>query len=357
MIQNPLKSLLLATSLLLVAACNGTSAPEAPTVTQAAQAGDVQAHDFNADREAILAMVGDYKVTFDFTETVAFQEGYELKEPYITGGYEIVRVVEDTGTMISLQHILVVGDGEKMPEMAIKHWRQDWIYEPADVMDFVGANTWQKRKLSAEERAGKWAQIVYQVDDAPRYAAVAAWDHKHGISAWTSPPSWRPLPRRDATKRDDYHVVVATNRHAITPDGWVHEQDNAKLRLTGEKPQVLANEIGVNTYTHFDGFKVEIGTDYWEKTQDFWRLVRLEWENQFEANDTVGLTLLGEPSEMYMEILGIASEVASGEASADKAGADAVAVIRSYVTTDPAPAAKRLQAAEKTAEKSEAYSR
>ncbi len=168
----------------LIAACNTTSHSAAPAVaTKAETAPTISAEKFEADRNAILAMAGDYKVKFDFQETVAFREGYEPKERYITGAHEMVRVIEDTGTFISLQHILVVGDGEKMPFMPIKHWRQDWQFEPTEIMDFIGANTWVKRPVSAAERAGKWAQTVYQVDDAPRYAAVAAWDHTDGTAA------------------------------------------------------------------------------------------------------------------------------------------------------------------------------
>jgi len=330
---------------LALTACNTGHSQSEVAVSHQQEAPAATKAKFKADREAILAMVGDFKVTFDFTETVAFQPGYKIKEPYITGGYEIVRVVEDTDTFISLQHILVVGDGEKMPEMAIKHWRQDWTYEPKTTFDFVGANTWKTREVSAAERAGAWEQTVYQVDDAPRYAGIAKWDHSTGSAIWTSPTNWRPLPRRDATKRDDYHVIAASNRHAITPNGWVHEQDNAKLILTGDQPELLAHEIGVNTYSKFDDFKVEIGTDYWEKTAEFWALVRAEWAQQLAEHETVGLTLLGEPSEMYMEILGIATGVADGEASAEDAAKEAVTAIQSYITYDPEPASTRLQMA------------
>lgn len=301
--------------------------------------------DFEADRAAILKMAGDYKVTFDFTETVAFEEGYKLKDPYVTGAQEVVRVIEDTGTYISLQHILVVGDGRKMPLMPVKHWRQDWVYEPVEVMDFKGANTWVKRTLTDAERAGKWAQIVYQVDDAPRYAGVAAWDHANGMSSWTSPPSWRPLPRRDATKRDDYHAVVATNRHAITPTGWVHEQDNAKLILIGAAPRVLAHEIGVNTYNHSDGFDVSIATDYWQKTEAFWAAIRTEWDGVIEANDTVALTVLGEPEAVYMPILAFAKDVEEGTATVEDAVAEALDWLREHVTGAPEAPVARLTAA------------
>lgn len=341
---------------LLLAACNTTSQSGAPTVAAKAEAAPtISAEKFEADRKAILAMAGDYKVKFDFQETVAFRQGYQPKERYITGAHEMVRVIEDTGTFISLQHILVVGDGEKMPFMPIKHWRQDWQFEPTEIMDFIGANTWVKKPVSAAERAGKWAQTVYQVDDAPRYAAVAAWDHTDGTAVWTSPKSWRPLPRRDATKRDDYHAIAAVNRHAITPNGWVHEQDNAKLVLGGEHPELLVHEIGVNTYEKFDGFKTEIGSQYWAKTKDFWQEIRAEWDSIFANNASFGLTIQGEPQELYMQILGIATDVEDGKRSSTEAADEAIAVLKSYITTNPASVAERLKETDTTSE-DEAYS-
>ena len=159
-----------------------------------------------------------------------FVEGYELKEPKLSGGFEVVLVVEDRGDFISLQHILVGGGENGIP---IKHWRQDWQYEPERVLVFVGGNAWEWRDVSPAKRAGRWSQTVYQVDDAPRYAAVGDWSYDDGIAEWTPPSEWRPLPRRDMTTRDDYHAIDAVNRHALTPTGWVHEQDNSKLILTG----------------------------------------------------------------------------------------------------------------------------
>ncbi|MDX1581616.1 MAG: DUF6607 family protein, partial [Alphaproteobacteria bacterium] len=69
---------------------------------------------FEQDRQAILAMAGNFQVTFDFEETVPLAKGYALKDPKISKGHEIVRVIEDRGDRISLQHILVVGDEKKI---------------------------------------------------------------------------------------------------------------------------------------------------------------------------------------------------------------------------------------------------
>ncbi|WP_202388678.1 DUF6607 family protein [Pontixanthobacter aquaemixtae] len=328
--------------------CSPAIAQDAAAPTQSAQSGDPQSAEqikFARDREAILAMAGDYKVQFKFTETVAFTEGYQPKDPYLSGGYEIVRVIEDRGDFISLQHILVVGGEKKFP---IKHWRQDWQYQPAKVLNFIGGNAWQMRDVDEDDRAGNWSQAVYQVDDSPRYGAVGAWSHDNGVSEWVPPAEWRPLPRRDMTKRDDYHAVVAMNRHAITPDGWVHEQDNSKLALDG-KARVLVREIGVNTYVKDGEFPTEVADDYWAKTAQYWAGVRDIWTGMEQAGKPFALTQKGEPDQLYMPLLNLAGEVEAGEKTADAAIAEAKAVIAEKTTTDLPPLAARLrEPAEKT---------
>ncbi|MFC3052620.1 DUF6607 family protein [Kordiimonas pumila] len=325
-------------TLTFTAACNTTTVADAPK-TQIIKAAESST--YAEDRSAIIKMAGDFKVTFDFQETVAFQENYTPKDRYKTGAHEIVRVIEDRPNFISLQHILVVSDddGSTFP---VKHWRQDWIYEPTSIVTYDGANIWHKETITAAGSKGKWAQIVYQVDDAPRYAAVAAWSHENGVSSWTSPPSKRPLPRRDATKRDDYHVIVARNRHAITPQGWVHEQDNAKVVLSGAEPATLVHEIGINTYIRDNSFDTSTALTYWDKTKGFWAEIRESWNNLAATHDRFGLTVLGEPTEIYMAILGIASEVEEGTKTASVAAKEAEEVILEHTLTAPQSVRERL---------------
>ena len=339
----------------LVAACAlviGAVAGGCATTAATGPAAGVEAariakdEKFQQDREAILAMAGNYRVSFDFRETVALTEGYELKDPKLSGGDEVVRVIEDRGDFISMQHILVVGGDDKFP---VKHWRQDWIYEPESVLVFVGGNAWEKRPVSAEERKGKWAQIVYQVDDAPRYGALAAWSHADGVSEWTPPAEWRPLPRRDATTRSDYHAIKAVNRHAITPEGWVHEQDNSKLALIGE-PRTLVREIGVNTYRKFNDFDIDVAESYWADTQDYWAAVRGIWNGMEAEHDAFAITLQGEPEELYFQLLGLAEAVRQNDKSLADAVAEADGIIAQYTVTDIGSLKARLSApATKTA--------
>ncbi|MEL6729275.1 MAG: DUF6607 family protein [Pseudomonadota bacterium] len=322
-------------AMLTMTACATAVAPE-PAAESVVEAPS----NFDKDRASILAMSGDYKVTFDFTETVSFVDGYELKEPKISGGHESVRVIEDRGDYISMQHLLVVGPDES--PFVVKHWRQDWKYEPARVLTFIGGNAWEWQEVPASERAGTWSQTVYQVDDAPRYGAVGTWTYEDGIAEWTPPQQWRPLPRRDMTTRDDYHAVDAVNRHAITPWGWVHEQDNSKLMLDGT-PQALVREFGINTYRAFDDYPVSAADEYWEGTEAYWAGIRAEW-NRIEAEyDRFAITIKGETDALYMPLLSLAMEVQMGDKELEPALEEARNVINSFVTPDVGLLADRLR--------------
>ena len=332
-----------AATALFLAACTATSAlstaDAAPAMPEASRA-DTAA--FERDRQSIMAMAGDYKVTFDFIETVSFDADYVVMPPKISGAEEVVRVIEDRGDFISLQHILVATHGGAT--FPIKHWRQDWQYEPARVLTFIGGNTWEWRDLSPEERKGKWSQTVYQVDDAPRYGAVAAWTYDLGAPTWAPPHEWRPLPRRDMTTRSDYHAINAVNRHVITPLGWVHEQDNDKVILGSGEARLLAREVGVNTYERDSDFPVQVALEYWDSTEDFWAEIRDEWSKVAEENTRFGLTLQGETEALYNPLLELANSVAEGTTPLSEASAQGRAIVREHVTFAPAPLAERIAA-------------
>jgi len=288
--------------------------------------------EFQQDREAILAMQGDYAVTFDFTETVAIAPGYELAEPKLTPAREVVIVVEDTGDFIMLQHLLVVGDSEN--PFIVKHWRQDWRYEPATVLAFQGHDDWTVEAVSAEDRAGAWSQTVYQVDDSPRYAAVARWDHGIDASTWEPPVSWRPLPRRDDTTRDDYDTIAAVNRHTITNWGWVHEQDNSKLALRDGVEREIVREVGVNTYVETELETSYAAHAYWDATQEYWALVRAYFNDleampvgtRFHIEDDAEGTLL------YGPVLDAGQRILFGIADTEAAWEDAQGYLESQIT-------------------------
>ncbi|MEE4639686.1 MAG: DUF6607 family protein [Wenzhouxiangella sp.] len=239
-----------------------------------------------ADRAAILAMAGEYVVTFAFDETVALADGYERKPAKRSGASEVVLVVEDERDRIVLQHLLLVG-GADGPEV-IKHWRQDWIWEASERLEFLDDQTWQMVPVDAQLTRGAWTQCVYEVSDAPRYCGTGRWNHRYGHATWTSDRSWRPLPRREYTTREDYTALNVENRHTITPEGWTHEQDNSKVvRVNGETQQVLVREFGFNNYIATDEVDFTSAYEYWEQTSAFWAEVRATWQRHFDNGGVV----------------------------------------------------------------------
>lgn len=288
-----------------------------------------------ADRQAILAMQGEYTVTFAFNEYLPIAEDYELRPSTETPARELVIVIADEPGFISLQHLLLVGDRED--PTVIKHWRQDWQYEPSRLMAYRGFNTWEMEAVSADDARGSWSQTVYQVDDSPRYAGLARWEHGPGASTWTPAVSWRPLPRRDATTRDDYDTIAAVNRHTITAWGWTHEQDNSKLVLRDGSPRELVREHGINTYRRTTLTGVENAHRYWAATADYWAEVRATWDeimlaDVFTAEDDAEGTLL------YGPVLSEGQAVFMGARETEEAFANAAAVIETRVTANGQPA-------------------
>jgi hypothetical protein len=283
------------------------------------------------DRRAILAMAGAYRTSFDFIETVGFVEDYEPTRPYQSWGTEYVYVVEDREDFVSLQHIIVMffenPDGEIAGPAVVKHWRQDWQYEDDELHVFVGHDTWERRRLSASEIEGTWSQSVYQVDDSPRYQAIGRWQHDGNHSSWISDHTWRPLPRREFSVRDDYHVLAGTNRHTITPRGWVHEEDNLKAvldadgNLRGDSPY-LAREAGLNRYERIVDHDFSAGDAYWSNTGAFWSEVRAAWQRVFEERDRFRIRSEVDGKRLFEAMFSYAGELDAGkEFDADDAAA------------------------------------
>ncbi|HVT33845.1 MAG TPA: DUF6607 family protein [Rhodanobacteraceae bacterium] len=282
---------------------------------------------FECDRRSILAMAGEFRVHFAFDETAALAPGYVPHERQRSGGTELVEVIADEGRHISLQHILVLGKDHAV----VKHWRQDWQYEPQHVLRFRGNGTFKTEGVAADVAKGAWSQTVYEVDDAPRYGGIGRWTHEEGVDAWTSDRTWRPLPRREYTKRNDYQALEVVNRHTLTPGGWVHEQDNTKLAIAPDgTATALAREVGVNSYTRIADYDFGAGRAYWEKTRAFWADVRARWQRIADAHArfTTSPEPNGEPR--IDEFFKLAERAEKGETIAP---AEIDAVFAKYVTS------------------------
>ncbi len=280
-------------AVLLLSACAGnfprTSADSEPRIEPAgepATEAHAEAVPSAADRAALLAMAGEYVVTFAFDETVGLAEGYERKAAKRSGASEVVILIEDESDRIVLQHLLLVG-GEDGVEV-IKHWRQDWTWQASHRLEFLDDQTWRKVPVDSQLTQGAWTQCVYEVSDAPRYCGTGRWNHRYGHATWTSDRSWRPLPRREYTTREDYTALNVENRHTITPEGWTHEQDNSKVvRVNGDTEQILVREFGFNNYIATDEVDFTPAYEYWAETSAYWAEVRAVWQRHFDNGGVV----------------------------------------------------------------------
>ena len=267
------------------------------------------------DRQSIIAMQGEYQVDFAFDETVLLQPGYERAAAMRSGGNETVIVVEDTPSKIVLQHILV----DEKSGHATKHWRQDWTYEASSRFEFSADQTWQVRAIPAEKNKGAWTQCVFEVSDAPRYCGTGRWDYVNDIPTWTSDLSWRPLPRREYTRRSDYNAVSAINRHTITPNGWTHEQFNTKVLRKPDGSQVeLVREFGFNDYRKTTEVDFKPAYKYWGATREYWAKVRTRWDSFLTQPPGMHLKTRIDGMAMIIPLFTQAGELEEGKTVTDR---------------------------------------
>ena len=290
------------------------------------------------DRQAILAMAGSYRTSFDFIETVGFTPQYEPRAPYQSWGTERVYVVASEPDFISLQHIIVMHfaseDGTLSAPMVVKHWRQDWQYQDTVVHAFQGNGAFERQGLDATETADTWTQTVYQVDDSPRYEAIGRWTHTQGVSFWQSDDRRRPLPRREFSVRDDYQTLFGSHRITITPHGWTQEEDALKLVLDDrnnprfEQPY-LAREAGLSRYDRIVGYDFNAGDEYWRNTGPFWSRVRDYWATLYRNESAFHFVKSVEGVPLFMAMFNMADEPFDTVEQMDAAIAD---TLSRYVT-------------------------
>ena len=238
------------------------------------------------DIEAIKQMCGCFEIDFKFSETFQYSNdsNYSKSKNYNAKALEYAKLIKDEKGHISIQHLLVMGD------YIIKHWRQDWIFQNKDLLKYDGNNTWKYISKTKKDVKGQWTQKVFQVDDSPRYEGSATWVHADGKSYWEN-SSYAPLPRREYTKRNDYNIMIRGNRHEITKDGWVHDQDNFKVVKDSESDSevIVASEKGINSYTRVDESNCKEAIKWWDENNEKWLLVLEKWNSIYSKKDDISL--------------------------------------------------------------------
>lgn len=251
------------------------------------------------DRLAILSMVGEYKVGFEFLETFGSKNNYKLDKPYQSWGTEMVVIIKDEPNFISLQHIMMMyfkdENGSVTGPYIQKHWRQDWEYEDESILNYKKNKIWEKSKVNKNRNT--WSQTVYQVDDSPRYESYGEWVHSKSASRWVSQSTPRPLPRREFSVRDDYDLLSGLNKITIMSWGWVMEEINEKIIIPDN---YLGSEYGVARYQRISNYDFKPARDYWDKTKNYWLIVRNKWSEVLSKKKVCLLeSYQGKPLYLY----------------------------------------------------------
>mgnify|MGYP001195257723 FL=1 len=238
------------------------------------------------DIEAIKKMCGCFEINFNFSETFQYSNdsNYSKSKNYNAKALEYAKLIKDEKGHISIQHLLV------MDKYVIKHWRQDWIFQNKDLLKYDGDNNWKYISKTKKDVKGQWTQKVFQVDDSPRYEGSATWIHVDGKSYWEN-SSYAPLPRREYTKRNDYNIMIRGNRHEITKDGWLHDQDNLKVvkDLKSNSEVIIASEKGFNEYSRVDESNCKEAMKWWDENSEKWSFVLDKWNSIYSKKDDISL--------------------------------------------------------------------
>ena len=254
------------------------------------------------DRDAISKMCGCFEIQFNFKET--FQriddEEYVPSKEYRSFALELAIPIVNENKKISIQHLLIVGPPNN--QSIIKHWRQDWVYQNQDLYTYDAANTWNYTQMSKKAVKGQWTQKVFQVDDSPRYEGSSTWVHVDGKSYWEN-TNYAPLPRREYSKRNDYNIMLRTNRHEITDSGWVHDQDNKKILKKEGEEIVLAEEKGLSPYKRVSSKKCAEALEWWTNNEEKWSSVRNEWGDVYNKKQSLTLNSSVNGKKLYEYLL------------------------------------------------------
>ncbi|HRO02953.1 MAG TPA: hypothetical protein PLS69_05055, partial [Terricaulis sp.] len=119
------------------------------------------------------------------------------------------------------------------------------------------------------------------------------------------------------------------NRHALLPNGWVHEQDNTKIGDVNGQLAAIVQEDGFNTYVHFNEYPVAVGDAYWNDTKDYWAGVRRSWDEAI-ARGRGRIRIEEEAQNGSVTgplLMGLANRIHEGEAQTTPAIAEADAAI------------------------------
>lgn len=292
----------------------------------------VASADYNADVQAISSLQGCYKVDFTFKElkTLIDDPQYKPSPDYKSSIIELAFLDQNNEQGVHLQHILMLPGGHGL----IKHWRQEWTYQPTNLLIYRAPNHWQK--IPHAQTEGKWSQAVRSVDDSPRSVGISTWTHTDEAgSSWgklKEEYARAPLPRREQEfGRRDYQLLERS--HQITTDskGWVMEESNIKVRQGADGEVPLAVEEGRESHTKVDAALCAQAVQWWKESKPAWDEIRAAWDETFHRFDVIRLKPVVENKRLGEKLNALADEAKKEAMPSKTVREKASALIQSYL--------------------------
>ena len=123
------------------------------------------------------------------------------------------------------------------------------------------------------------------------------------------------------------------NRQEITAYGWLHEQDNAKIKR-GNNDELIAKEKGWNTYTKVDETKCQLAKTWWQEKKAYWADVRLTWDKLFQSQKTLTFKKKVDDKVLFMKLFALQDEMLKGDYNSEVARKRISETIQSYIVSD-----------------------
>lgn len=291
---------------------------------------------YDADVKAISSLQGCYEVEFKFEETkqLVQDSAYKPSPRYHEKAIELAVLDESSKDGLQIQHILMPPGGHSGP---IKHWRQEWTYEPLNVVEFHSGHLWQK--IPHAQTEGKWAQWVRSVDDSPRYAGISAWVHQDlgnekTLSYWgalKSEYARSPLPRREMARKD-YQLLLRSHTLTAYGESWILSQDNTKVRLNADLSELpLATEEGSETHRKVDPAQCAEALKWWTDSKPVWDEIRAAWDERVRQLDVIHLKGAVDGKPLFMRLNDLADQAKKSAMPAQEVRTQASKILKLYL--------------------------
>ena len=131
-------------------------------------------------------------------------------------------------------------------------------------------------------------------------------------------------------------MLRGTNRHTVTPTGWLQEENNLKGATDAALPAV-GREYGVARYERLKNADFSGAEAYYQSTRVYWDAVLDVWQELWKQNSSISLTANSDQSGAFAGLFDLAEEFAAGRLAVEAAKPRIRAALQAQMLRQSAP--------------------